>query len=141
MTTELTDQERSSIEERITCLYHNLQAEAMKLNADGVLAFCSDASNLGAMADGEWFPTMASIAARLRENYSRQERLEEEVNDLRAVALAPDAALLIVDKAFTFYGKDSSIHTSAIVQTYVGAEVDGEWKFIHFHVSTPHRPE
>ena len=137
MATELTDQERSAIEERITCLYHDLQAEAMNLDADGVLAFCSDANNLGAMSDGKWFPTWASFMSPIREGYSRQECLEEKITDLRAVALAHNAALLIVDKTYTFTGKDGNSYTSPIVQTYVGAEVDGEWKVIHVHMSTP----
>ena len=96
--------------------------------------------NLGIMSDGVFFPTLGPFISPIRENYSRQERLEEEVIELRAVALAPNAAVLIVDKTFTFYGKDGSTYTSPIVQTYVAAEVDGEWKFIHVHMSTPHQP-
>jgi hypothetical protein len=141
MSDGLTDQERSAIEERITRLYYDLQDEAMNLNADGVLAYLSDEYNLGVMSSGVFIPTMESFLSPIRENYRRQVRLEEEVKDLRAVALARDAAVLIVDKTFTFTGKDGSSYTSPIVQTYVAAEVDGEWKFIHVHMSTPHQSE
>ena len=75
MTTGLTDQERSVIEERITRLYHELQDEAMNLNADGVLAFLSNAHDLGAMRDGVFFPTMESLMSPIGEGYARQERL------------------------------------------------------------------
>ena len=96
VTMGLTDQERSDIEERITRLYNDLQDEAVNLNPDGVLAHLSDVCDLGTMSDGEWFPTMASFMSPIRENYSRQERLEEEIKELRAVALAPNATVPIV---------------------------------------------
>ena len=139
MSADLTDQERLATEEKITRLYHDLQAEAMNLNADGVLAFLTDDCGLGAMYDGEWFVTMASFMSPIREGYERQERLEEEIKELRTVALGPSAAVLTVEKTFTFDGKDGRSFTSPIVQTWVGAEVDGEWKFIHLHMSTPHQ--
>ena len=141
MTTGLTDQERSAIEDKITRLYHDLQAEAANLDADGVFAFTSDAYKLGIMSNGVFYATMDSYKSLIRDHFSHQERLEEEVIELRAVALAPNAAVLVVEKTFTFYGKDGSTYTSPIVQTYVGAEVDGEWKFIHVHMSTPRRSE
>ena len=141
MTTGLTDQERSVIEERITRLYHDLQAEAMNLNADGVLAYLRNVHNLGVMRDGAFFPTMESFMSPIGEGYARQERLEEDISEMRVQALARDAAVLIVDKTFTVYEKDGSTYTSPTVQTRVGADVDGEWKFIHLHMSTPHQPE
>ena len=140
MTTGLTDQERSAIEDRITRLYYDLQAEAANGDADGVRAFLSDAYNLGAMNRGVFHPTMDSLMSRVREDFRDQERLEEEVIDLRAVALARNAAVLIVDKTFTAYFKDGSTSASPIVQTYVSAEVDGDWKFIHVHMSAPPHP-
>jgi len=133
----LSHEARSAIEEKLTRLYHDLQAEAMDLNPDGILRFLSDEYQLGVVRNGKPYSTMDDFVSSMRGGYAQTERMEEKITALRAVALSPDVGILTVEKTYHAIFKDGSAITSPIVQTYVAADIRGEWKFVHWHMSTP----
>jgi ketosteroid isomerase-like protein len=138
VSTELTEERRSAIEEDIARAFDDYAIAVRQLDQEAVLGFFQQSDDLAFAEFGEVVLSWSTLAERVRESWPMYASVESfGWGDLHIQALAPHIA--VANTTFDFAAADTAGAPISVKGTFttVWVDTDGAWKIVSLAETFP----
>ena len=134
---ELTENQKEKIAFEITTLFEKNAKVGENVDVKGLTEFVNDTLKAGFIDNGIFINSFDEVMKRQKEAFNGVKSLKYNISNKRITVLSNNAALLAASGNASLTLEDGRIITAGFAWTFVYSKVNGIWKIIHTHMSTP----
>ena len=133
----LTQNQKEKIVSEITADFEKNIKAAENLDAKGLTDCVDDTFKAGFINNGNFLNSFDEVMKGFNEEIKGVKSLKYSISNKKITVLADNAALLTVSGNASLALEDGRTFTGGFAWTFVYSKVNGNWKIIHTHMSTP----
>jgi len=134
---ELTINQKEKIASEIAADFDKNIKAAESFDAKGLADYVNDTLKAGFMNNGIFLNSFDEVMKGYQEEIRGIRSLKYSISNKRITVLADNAALLTVSGKASIALDDGRSFTGGFAWTFVYSKINGNWKIIHTHMSTP----
>ncbi len=131
--------ERAVIEQAVLACHDQTLAAAEALDLDRLLGFVAETDRGSMIGNGRLFLTRADTVANTRERFQGIKAIKYETHERHVTVLSRTAALVTTTGDVHATTTDGRAFSVPYAQSIVFVLVDGAWRVLHMHSSSPPR--
>ena len=133
----LTKNQKEKIASDITVLFEKNMKAGENIDSKGLANFVDDTLNAGFINNGNFLNSFDEVMKGYNEGIKGVKSLKYNISNKKITVLADNAALLTASGNASLTLEDGRIIPGSFAWTFVYSKVNGNWKIIHSHMSTP----
>ena len=133
----LTQNQKEKIVSEIAADFEKNIKSSESFNAKGLTDCVSDTLKAGFINNGIFLNSFDEVMKNYDEGIRGVKSLKYSISNKRITVLADNAALLTASGNVSLVLEDGRIINGGFAWTFVYSKINGKWKIIHTHMSTP----
>ena len=133
----LTQGQKEKIASEIAAVFEKSAKTGENVDVQGLTDFVNDTLKAGFIENGIYINSFDDVMKGQKEAFKGVKSLKYNVSNKRITVLADNAALLTASGNASLALDDGRTITAGFAWTFVYSKVNGNWKIIHTHMSTP----
>ena len=134
---DLTSSQKAQITSEIDLLFEKNAKVGENVDVKGLTEFVNDTLKAGFIENGIFINSFDEVMKGQMEAFNGIKSLKYNISNKRITVLSNNAALLTASGNASLTLEDGRIITAGFAWTFVYSKVNGNWKIIHTHMSTP----
>ena len=133
----LTENQKEKIASEINALFEKNAKAGENIDVKGLTEFVNDTLKAGFIDNGIFLNSFDELMKGQKEAFIGIKSLKYNIFNKKITVLADNAALLTASGNASLALEDGRTITAGFAWTFVYSKVNGNWKIIHTHMSTP----